>query len=355
MAVLVISCPCALGLATPVAIMAGAGKAAEWGILYRSGAALESAGRATCAALDKTGTLTQGTPSVTDTLPHECSREELLSLAAALESGANHPLAKAVLQAAEGIEAPVAEELTYLPGRGVRARVQGEPCAAGNAALMQELGVAIQEQTALAEQGKTLLYFARGGQWLGALAVADTPRPTAAEAVQALRKAGIAPLMVTGDNECTARAIARQLGLTELHAEALPADKEAIVRWLQAQGKHVVMVGDGINDAPALTRADVGIAFGAGTDIAMESADIILMHSDPLDIPRALALSRATLRRIRQNLFLAFIYNVLAIPLAAGAFYPIFGWLLHPAIAAAAMGMSSLCVVTNALRPLRLN
>ena len=352
-AVLVISCPCALGLATPVAIMAGAGRAAEWGILYRSGAALELAGRATCAALDKTGTLTLGTPQVTDVLPHRCSREELLSLAAALETGANHPLAVAVLQAAAGLDIPAAEGHTYLPGRGVRAVVQGVPCAAGNAALMHELGVQVQPPMGLAEQGKTLLFFARGGCLLGALAVADAPRPTAAAAVLALRAAGVAPLMVTGDHSRTAQAIAAQLGIDEVHAEALPADKEGLVRRLQAKGQCVAMVGDGINDAPALTRADVGIAFGAGTDIAMESADIILMHSDPLDIPRALALSRATLRRIRQNLFFAFVYNVLAIPLAAGAFYPVFGWLLHPAIAAAAMGMSSLCVVTNSLRPLR--
>ena len=351
--VLVISCPCALGLATPVAIMAGAGKAAEWGILFRSGAALESAGRATCAALDKTGTLTQGAPCITDTLPQHCSREELLSTAAALEADANHPLAKAVLQAAADIEAPVAAELSYLPGRGVRALVQGEICAAGNAALMQELGVSIQEPQGLADQGKTLLYIARGGKWLGTLAVADTPRPTAANAVQALLAAGIRPIMVTGDQQRTAHAIAAQLGIAEVHAETLPADKEQLVRRLQQQGERVAMAGDGINDAPALTRADVGMAFGAGTDIAMESADIILMHSDPMDIPRALRLSRATLQRIRQNLFLAFIYNVLAIPLAAGAFYPIFGWLMHPAIAAAAMGMSSLCVVTNALRPLK--
>lgn len=355
-AVLVISCPCALGLATPVAIMAGAGRAAEWGILFRSGAALENAGRATVIALDKTGTLTLGEPRVTDIRPHRCHADELLAVAAALESGANHPLARAVLQAAAGgATPPAADELSYIPGRGVRALVQGSPCAAGNAALMQELGVPVQEPTDLAAQGKTLLYFARGGQWLGLLAVADAPRPSSSAAVQSLLSAGLHPLMVTGDNARTARAIAEQLGIQDVHADTLPADKEALVRRLQAQGQRVAMAGDGINDAPALTRADVGIAFGAGADIAMESADIILMHSDPLDIPRALALSRATLSRIRQNLFFAFIYNVLAIPLAAGAFYPFFGWLLHPAIAAAAMGMSSLCVVTNALRPLRVN
>lgn len=353
-AVLVISCPCALGLATPAAIMAGAGRAAEWGILFRSGAALENAGRVHCLALDKTGTLTCGEPRVTDMLPHECSQDELLELAAALESEAKHPLAQAILKAAGNAPTLGAEELTYLPGRGVKARIQGAPCAAGNAALMHELGIPIEEPAELAAQGKTILYFVRGGKWMGAIAAADTPRASAAEAVQILRAEGMQTLMVTGDNSCTARAIAEQVGIDDVRAETLPADKEAIVKSLQAQGYTVAMVGDGINDAPALTRADVGIAFGAGADIAMESADIILMRSDLLDIPRALALSRATLRRIRQNLFLAFIYNILAIPLAAGVFYPIFGWLLHPAIAAAAMGMSSLCVVTNALRPMRI-
>lgn len=351
-AVLVVSCPCALGIATPVAIMAGAGRAAEWGVLFRSGAALELAGRVSRIALDKTGTLTQGEPCVTDVLPHECSRQELLSCAAALESGANHPIASAVLKAAAGEPLPEAADVVYLPGRGVRALVQGKLCAAGNAALMRQLGIPLQEIPALAEQGKSVLYVARDGKWLGALAVADAPRPSSAEAVRDLVRVGVQPLMVTGDNSRTARAIAARLGIDDVRAETLPADKEAIVRELQAQGLRVAMVGDGINDAPALARADVGIAFGAGTDIAMESADIILMRSDPLDIPRTIALSRATLRRIRQNLFLAFFYNILAIPLAAGAFYPIFGWLMHPAVAAAAMGLSSLCVVTNSLRSL---
>ena len=354
-ATLVISCPCALGLATPVAIMAGAGRAAEWGILFRSGAALETAGRVNCMALDKTGTLTQGSPCITDVLPLVGSREELLRVAAALETGANHPLAGAVLRAAEGLSLPEASGITALPGRGVRGVVAGELCAAGNAALMHEMGVAVQEPAEVARQGKSLMYVARGGRCLGALAAADAPRTSSAEAVQRLAAAGVHSLMVTGDHARTAHAVAAQLGLDEVHAEASPADKEALVRRLQGQGLCVAMAGDGINDAPALIRADVGIAFGAGTDIAMESADIILMHSDPTDIARALFISRATLSRIRQNLFLAVIYNVMAIPLAAGVFYPIFGWLLHPAIAAVAMGMSSLCVVTNALRPLRVS
>lgn len=356
-ATLVISCPCALGLATPVAIMAGAGKAAEWGILFRSGAALETAGRVDCIALDKTGTLTQGEPSITHVLPHACRREELLQLAAALESGANHPLAGAVLRAAEGQELPAAEDITVQAGRGVLGRVGGELCAVGNAVLMNELGVAVQEPDGEAAQGKSLMYVSCGGRWMGALVAADDLRPTSAEAVRLLVEKGVQPLMVTGDHTYTARAIAARLGMavSEVYAEVKPVDKEATVRLYQERGKCVAMAGDGINDAPALMRADVGIAFGAGTDIAMESADIILMHSDPLDIPRALEISRATLRRIRQNLFLAVIYNVLAIPLAAGVFYPFFGWLLHPAVAAAAMGMSSLCVVTNALRPLRVS
>lgn len=348
-AVLVVSCPCALGLATPVAIMVGAGKGAEWGILFRSGEALEAAGRTSCVALDKTGTLTRGEPSITDVQPHGCSREELLGLAVALESGANHPLARAVVTCAAPSTEAVAD-LQYIPGRGVRGTVQGDPCAVGNAALMHELGAEAQDPAELVEQGKTVLHVARGKQWLGYLAVADAPRESAPRAVAELRRMGLRILMVTGDNVATARAIGVRVGVQEVHASALPQDKEGVVRTLQAQGERVAMVGDGINDAPALIRAEVGIAIGAGTDIAIESAGIILMHSDPMDIPRALQLSQAILDKIRQNLFWAFIYNVLMIPLAAGVFYPVFGWLLPPAAAAVAMGLSSLCVVTNALR-----
>ena len=350
-AVLVISCPCALGLATPVAIMAGAGKGAEWGILFRSGGALECTGSVTCAALDKTGTLTRGEPCTTDILPHNISREDLLLLAATLECNANHPIAKAILRAAAGLgELLQAENLTYHPGRGVCATVQGQPCAAGNAAFMRELSVDHPDYETLRNDGKTLIHLARGGAYVGTLAVADTPRPTAAAAVQALHTLGLHTVMITGDDSRTAQAIAKQIGIDTVHADTLPQDKETIVRRLQKEGQRVAMIGDGINDAPALTRADVGIALGAGTDVAIESAGILLMHNDPLDIPRAIALSRAILHNIRQNLFFAFIYNLLAIPLAAGAFYPVTGWLLHPGIAAAAMGLSSICVVTNALR-----
>lgn len=347
-AVLVISCPCALGLATPVAIMVGAGRGAEWGILFRSGAALETTGRCTCAVLDKTGTLTLGEPRVTDVLPREGSADELLQLAAALEADANHPLAKALRQTGVTPLEPVCGHV-YRAGRGVQAQVQGCACAAGNAAFMHELGVEVQEDAALMAEGKTLIFIARSGRWVGALAIADAPRPTAAEAVQELGAQGVRVLMMTGDHADTAHAIAARVGVAEVHAGALPADKEALVHDLQRQGQRVAMVGDGINDAPALARADVGIAIGAGADIAIESADVILMHSDPRDIARAMALSRATLRKIRQNLFLALIYNMLAIPLAAGVFYPVCGLLLPPGVAAAAMGLSSVCVVVNAL------
>ncbi len=347
-AVLVISCPCALGLATPVAIMVGAGMGAERGILFRSGVALEAAGRASCVALDKTGTLTMGAPQLTDVLPRSCPREELLGVAVALEIGANHPLARAVIACGVPPTGQVSD-LRYLPGHGVQARLEGEVCAVGNAALMREMGVEVQEPEGLLAQGKTVLHVVRAGRWLGSLAVADAPRENAVGAVRALQQAGLRTLMITGDNETTARSVAERVGVAEVHATALPGDKERLVRELQTQGECVAMVGDGINDAPALTRADVGIAIGTGTDIAVESAGIILMHSDPTDIPHALLLCRAILKKIRQNLFLAFIYNVLAIPLAAGAYYPLFGWQLHPAVAAAAMGLSSLSVVLNAL------
>lgn len=348
-AVLVISCPCALGLATPVAIMAGAGRGAEWGVLFRSGRALEAAGRADCVVLDKTGTLTVGKPVLTDVLPApQVSRDELLAVAAAVETDANHPLAAAIRR--EASDVPYAGGHIQVPGRGVRARVQGVECAVGNAALMRELGVAVEEAEGVSAQGKTLLYVARGGAWMGTLALADAPRPTAAAAVRALGAAGLRVLMLTGDHLPTAQAIAADLGVREVHADALPADKANLVRSLQSRGEHVAMVGDGINDAPALVSADVGIAIGAGTDVAMESAGIVLMRSDPMDIVRAVALSRAIVRKIRQNLFLALVYNVLAIPLAAGVFYPICGLLLPPVAAAAAMGMSSISVVLNALR-----
>lgn len=357
-AVLVISCPCALGLATPVAVMVGAGKGAENGILFRNGETLETAQRVTAVLLDKTGTLTQGHPDVTDILPAAgVERDELLALAAALEAPSHHPLAEAVCRAAGAATAGEAAELTYLPGRGITAAVGGVPCAAGNAALMQELGVACDTAVAdaLAAAGKTPLFFARAGRYMGLLAVSDPVKETSPAAVSALQGMGLRVLMMTGDAPLTAAAVAGQTGITEWGAAALPQDKAAKVRALQAEGHVVAVIGDGINDAPALTQADVGIAIGAGTDVARESAGIILVRSDVQDAAAALRLSRAVLRTIRQNLFWAFFYNVAAIPLAAGAWYPLFGWRLHPAVAAAAMSLSSFCVVCNALRLRRLN
>ena len=350
-AVLVISCPCALGLATPVAIMVGTGRGAECGILFRNGTALETARRATAVVLDKTGTITTGHPVVTDILPAPAhSNEELLQLAVTLESGSNHPLAEAVLQAAASLTPEPCNSLTYLPGRGITASIGSVPCAAGNAALMSEIGVSVPDVAALTAAGKTPIFFARGNELIGTLAVADTIKPESPAAIAAMKQAGLRVLMISGDNSRTAHAIALRAGVDEVHAEALPQDKDALVRRLQAEGHCVAMVGDGINDAPALTRADVGIAIGAGTDIAMECAGVILVRSNLMDAVAALRLSRAVLRNIRQNLFWALLYNCLAIPVAAGILYPLTGWLLHPAVAAAAMGMSSLCVVSNALR-----
>lgn len=354
-AVLVISCPCALGLATPVAIMVGAGKGAENGILFRKGAALEQMQHISAVVFDKTGTLTEGLPEVTDILPAPGhSREELLELAARLESGSHHPLAGAVMRAAAQCPADTPADLQYRAGLGITATIDGVPCAAGNAALMAEAGLAA-EADALAAQGKTPLFFARGGEFIGTLAVADPLKPSSPEAVRALREAGLRVLMMTGDNALTARAIAAQAGIDEYEAGVTPEQKADKVAALQAAGLHVAVVGDGINDAPALTRADVGIAPGGGTDIALDSADILLMRGDLRDVAAALRLSRAVIRCIRQNLFWAFAYNVAAIPLAAGLFVPLTGWQLNPSVAAAAMSLSSLCVVSNALRLKRLH
>lgn len=351
-AVLVISCPCALGLATPVAMMTGAGKGAENGILFRNGAALELARRTTAVLLDKTGTITEGRPAVADVLPAAgVSRTELLSLAAVLEGQSHHPLAAAVRRAA-GAAAEAATELHYLPGLGVTGTVGGVPCAAGNAALMQEQGIACDAAAAetLAAQGKTPLFFSRGGQYLGLIAVSDAVKKTSAAAVAALQQAGLRVLMVTGDAPLTAAAVAQRVGITEVHAGARPQDKAAVVARLQREGHVVTVIGDGINDTPALAQADVGMAIGAGTEAARETADIVLVRSDLQDALAAFRLSRAVLRTIRQNLFWAFFYNVAAIPLAAGVWYPLLGWRLSPAVAAAAMSLSSLCVVGNALR-----
>ena len=358
-AVLVISCPCALGLATPVAIMAGAGRGAKRGLLFRNGSVLESARRVDTVLLDKTGTVTEGKPVVTDILPAAGETEvSLLALAAGLETGSNHPLAGAITAAAQqrGAACLVAEDLHYHAGRGVSALLGGIPCAAGNALFMQELGVAADEGLAerLAAQGKTPLFFARGGVGVGVIAVADPVRASSAAAVKALRAEGLRVLMVTGDNARTAATVAAQAGIDEVVSGALPQDKAAKVHELQAAGHCVAVVGDGINDAPALTAADVGMAIGAGTDAALESADIILLRNELTDVVAVLRLSRAVIRTIRQNLFWAFFYNALAIPLAAGVYVPLFGWQLSPPVAAAAMSLSSFCVVTNALRLRRL-
>ena len=358
-AVLVISCPCALGLATPVAIMVGTGKGAEHGILIKSAEALETLHSIDTVVLDKTGTLTRGEPVVTDILPGEdMNQEGLLILAACLEGPSEHPLAAAIVEEAKKrkLAASSVTDFEAVHGRGVRAVLSGRTFLGGNLAMMEEAGVDLgsfrTQAEELAGQGKTPLYFADEHRVLGLIAVADTPKPTSAAAVSAFRQLGLEVVMLTGDNQRTAQAIGRELGVTQVMAEVLPQDKERMVRQLQEQGKKVAMVGDGINDAPALARADVGLAIGAGTDVAMESADIVLMKSDLLDAAAAVELSRATIRNIKENLFWAFFYNSLGIPLAAGVFYAL-GWtdfMLNPMFAAAAMSLSSVCVVTNALR-----
>lgn len=356
--VLVISCPCALGLATPVAIMVGTGKAAEYGILIKSAACLENLHTIDTIALDKTGTITEGQPTVTDILPLAPNMTEraLLELAAAAEEGSEHPLAAAVVAYARqsGVRVARPEQFEMVAGRGVRAVWQGKTLLAGNLAFLQEQGIdtaaARQMQTDLAKQGKTPLVFACDGQAVGVVAVADTVRATSVQAIRTLQSMGIHTVMLTGDNELTAEAIRSQVGISEAISGVMPADKEACVRRLQQQGHRVAMVGDGINDAPALVRADIGIAIGGGTDIAMDSADVILMKSSLMDVVTALQLSKAVVRNIHMDLFWAFFYNVLGIPLAAGVLYPLCGLLLSPMIGSAAMSLSSVCVVTNALR-----
>ena len=357
--VLVISCPCALGLATPTAIMVGTGRGAANGILVKSAEALETARGVKTVVLDKTGTITKGAPQVTDVLPAEgVQAEELLRLAYVLEKPSEHPLARAmVLYAAGGIGAAAVKESADLvsgfkqvPGRGVSACVSGAACYAGNARMMVECGIAVDASQAegLSDEGKTVTYFACEGKLMGVVAVADVPKATSAAAIAQLRAMGIRTVMLTGDAERTALAVQRQVGTDEVIAGVLPVEKERIVRQFSAKAP-VAMVGDGINDAPALARADVGIAIGAGTDIALSSADIVLMHSDLADVPAALDLSRATMRNVKQNLFWALFYNAICIPVAAGAFAWA-GFSLNPMIAAAAMSVSSVCVVTNALR-----
>ena len=358
-AVLVISCPCALGLATPVAIMVGTGKGAENGILIKSAQALETLHTVDTVVLDKTGTLTQGKPVVTDVIPAQGLEEnDLLLLAACLEGPSEHPVARAIVEEARSRQLPLTspQDFSALHGLGVRGTLAGRACLGGNLRLMEQSNIPLEDLPArgeaLSEEGKTPLYFSDGQRLLGLIAVADTPKPTSAQAVDAFHQLGLEVVMLTGDNQRTAQAIGRQLGVTQIMAEVLPQDKESVVRRLQEEGKKVAMVGDGINDAPALARADVGLAIGAGTDIAMESADIVLMKSDLLDAAAAVELSRATIRNIKENLFWAFFYNALGIPLAAGVFYAlgITHFMLNPMFAAAAMSLSSVCVVSNALR-----
>ena len=357
-AVLVVSCPCALGLATPVAIMVGTGKGAENGILIKSGEALEIAHRVNAVVLDKTGTLTNGEPVVTDVLPVQGMDEAgLLALAASLEQPSEHPLAGAVLAYAKqsDVQPTQVQQFEAVFGQGVRARIQGVACLAGNEALLADAGVMLPDEwrervEQLSTDGKTPLLFAKDGHFSGVIAVADTLKNTSAEAVRQLQDMGIEVTMLTGDNARTAAAIQKQLGIAHVVAQVLPQDKARHVAELRKQGKVVAMVGDGVNDAPALAGADVGIAIGAGTDVAMESADVVLMKNDLRDVPAAIRLSRAVIRNIRENLFWAFFYNTLGIPLAAGVFYSALNWKLSPMFGAAAMSLSSVFVVSNALR-----
>lgn len=348
--VLVISCPCALGLATPVAIMVGTGRGAGLGVLFKNAEALENLHRVDTVVLDKTGTLTTGRPAVTDVLPSGITKAELLEVAAALEAKSEHPFAKAILEAYKKTPAD-AQAFETLPGKGVTAIINGKCCLGGNFRLMQENGITVPEYPQLAQQGKTPLYFALGdGTYLGAIAAADVLKPDSVIAVTMMRKMGLDVVMLTGDNNTTAKAIAHSAGIAHVIADVLPADKAGQVAKLQEKGHKVLMVGDGINDAPALVTADVGMAIGAGTDIAIESAEIVLMNSSLASVSSAVELSRATIRNIRQNLFWAFFYNCLGIPIAAGVLYPAFGLQLSPMIGAAAMSLSSFFVVSNALR-----
>ena len=349
--VLVISCPCALGLATPVAIMVGTGKGASMGVLFKNGAALEHLHSVDTVVLDKTGTLTTGKPAVTDILPGAMQESELISVAASLESRSEHPFAKAILEKAKDISFGEAEAFETLPGRGVSGTVGGIRCYGGNRRLMEEQGVTVPNYPQLSEQGKTPLYFADAtGRYLGAIAAADVLKEDSADAVAAMKRQHLSVVMLTGDNEKTARAIAQKAGIDRVIADVLPGDKANAVKKLQGQGKRVLMVGDGINDAPALVTADVGMAIGAGTDIAMESADVVLMSGSLSGVANAVKLSKATIRNIRQNLFWAFFYNCLGIPIAAGVLFLPFGIQLSPMIGAAAMSLSSVFVVSNALR-----
>ncbi|KAI4453923.1 atp7 isoform b [Holotrichia oblita] len=337
--VLVISCPCALGLATPTAIMVGTGKGASNGILIKSAESLETLHNVDTVVLDKTGTVTEGKPTVTDIIPNNLNEKQLLTLAASLEKMSGHPLAIPIIERAEAFGVALREIDGYklIPGQGIVGLIDGTQICGGNKKLMVayeiNMGTLDSVEEKFADEGKTVLYFARGNELIGVIAVADTIKPTSGEAVRELIRMGLDVVMLTGDNKRTAEAIRKQVGLKRVVAEVLPEDKEREIRRLQGEGKKVVMVGDGINDAPALARADVGMAIGAGTDIAIESADIVLMKSDLRDVVTAIQLSKAVMRNIRQNLFWAFIYNAIGIPVAAGVFYVAFGWLLNPMLA----------------------
>ena len=357
-AVLVISCPCALGLATPVAIMVGTGKAAEHGILIKSAESLETLHKVDTVVLDKTGTVTEGQPRVTEVIPFGgISAEELLCTAASVEAQSEHPLSRAIVKEAGARRIPLITDVTGFSataGGGVEASVHGSTVYGGNARLMTQKSIDLSAYAdvahRLAEEGKTPLYFAEDGRLLGILAIADSVKETSFAAIRELQEMGVKLVLLTGDNQRTARAIARQLGIDDVLSDVLPQDKESCIARLQGEGRCVAMVGDGINDAPALARADVGLAIGAGTDIAIESADVVLMKSDLRDVSAAISLSRAVIRNIKENLFWAFFYNAIGIPIAAGAFYPAFQFKLNPMFAAAAMSLSSVCVVSNALR-----
>lgn len=351
LAVLLIACPCAMGLATPAAIAVATGRAAEMGLLFRKGTALEALARADTVVLDKTGTLTRGKPTLVKVLPFGLSREEALRLAAALERGSEHPLAKAVLEAAESLPQAQAEEVRALPGEGVEGRVEGRRLHLGGPALMERLGVPLPEEAkALPEEGYTPLYLVEGTRLLAAFAVFDPPRPEAQEAVAALKALGLKLVLLTGDHPAPARRVAEALGIPEVLAGVRPEGKVEAIRRLQAEGRKVVFVGDGINDAAALAQADVGLAMGSGTDIALEAGDVVLLTPDLRGVVNAVRLARRTLRTIYLNFFWAYAYNVVLIPVAAGALYPFTGLLLNPMLAAAAMSLSSLFVLTNSLR-----
>lgn len=349
--VLVISCPCALGLATPVAIMVGTGRGAGMGVLFKNAEALENLHHIDTVVVDKTGTLTTGKPAVTDVIPAAVSSRQLLDIAASIEKQSEHPFAKAILEKVATEEYPPASDFETLPGRGVKGTVDSVTYYGGNRKLMQELGISVPQFEELAAAGKTLLFFAAAdGTYLGAIAAADVLKNDTASAVSEMQKLKLDVVMLTGDNEIVAKAIAKQAGITHVVSDVLPADKAGAVKSLQQEGRRVLMVGDGINDAPALVTADVGMAIGAGTDVAIESAEVVLMNGSLMGVSDAVRLSKATIRNIKQNLFWAFFYNCLGIPIAAGVLYPAFGWQLSPMLGAAAMSFSSVFVVSNALR-----